>query len=84
MTILSVGGFDAYGISNTCLHRHWALEKCANYIEQINTVSPKSSLWYRIAYHYSFITFQFIFLIQLVLIKKLLQVLRIKNSMCFG
>lgn len=51
MTILSVGGFDAYGISNTCLHRHWALEKCANYIEQINTVSPKSSLWYRIAYH---------------------------------
>lgn len=26
MKILSVGGFDAYGISNTCLHRHWALE----------------------------------------------------------
>lgn len=51
MTILSVGGFDAYGISNTCLHRHWALEKYANYIEKINTRSQKSSLWYRIAYH---------------------------------
>lgn len=51
MTILSVGGFNAYGISNTCLHRHWALEKCADYIEKINTVSPHISLWYKITYH---------------------------------
>lgn len=51
MNILSVGGFDAYGISNTCLHRHWALEKCSNYIEKINTISSKPNLWYRIAYH---------------------------------
>lgn len=51
MTILSVGGFNAYGISNTCLHRHWALEKCADYIEKINTVSPHPCLWYKIAYH---------------------------------
>lgn len=51
MTILSVGGFNAYGISNTCLHRHWALEKCADYIKKINTLSNKSGLWYKISYH---------------------------------
>lgn len=51
MNILSVGGFNAYGTSNTCLHRHWALEKCANYIEKINTVSQGSKIWYKIAYH---------------------------------
>lgn len=27
MKILSIGAFSTYGISNTCLHRHWALEK---------------------------------------------------------
>lgn len=51
MNILSVGGFNAYGVSNTCLHRHWALEKCADYIEKVNTAPAQISLWYRIAYH---------------------------------
>lgn len=48
MRILSVGGMD--GLSNTCLHRHWALEKIADEIDVVNT-SGKCSLWYRIAYH---------------------------------
>ena len=51
MNILSVGGFDAYGISNTCLHRHWALEKCADYIDKVNTISKGYGLWNRVAYH---------------------------------
>lgn len=48
--ILSIGSFS--GISNTCLHRHWALKKISNSVVAINT-SPniKSSIWYRIAYH---------------------------------
>lgn len=48
MKILSIGGMD--GKSNTCLHRHWALEKVASEIDIVNTSAP-SSLWYRIAYH---------------------------------
>lgn len=48
MRILSVGGMD--GLSNTCLHRHWALEKIADETDVVNT-SGKCSLWYRIAYH---------------------------------
>lgn len=48
MKILSVGGMD--GLSNTCLHRHWALEKIADEIDVVNT-SGFTSLWYRIAYH---------------------------------
>lgn len=48
MRILSVGGMD--GLSNTCLHRHWALEKIADEIDVVNT-SGKCSLWFRIAYH---------------------------------
>lgn len=51
MKILSVGGFDAYGISNTCLHRHWALEKCADYIDKVNTVSKAIGFRYKLAYH---------------------------------
>lgn len=51
MNILSVGGFDAYGISNTCLHRHWALEKCADYIDKVNTIPKVCSLWNKIVYH---------------------------------
>lgn len=27
MKILSIGGFSAYGLSNTCLHRNWALHE---------------------------------------------------------
>lgn len=48
MRILSVGNMD--GLSNTCLHRHWALEKIADEIDVVNT-SGFSSLPYRIAYH---------------------------------
>lgn len=48
MKILSVGGMD--GLSNTCLHRHWALEKIADEIDIVNT-SGFTSLWYKIAYH---------------------------------
>lgn len=48
MKILSIGGMD--GISNTCLHRHWALEEIASEIDVVNT-STSISLWYRIAYH---------------------------------
>lgn len=48
MRILSVGGMD--GLSNTCLHRHWALEKIADETDVVNT-SGKCSLWFRIAYH---------------------------------
>ncbi|WP_415955300.1 CgeB family protein [Phocaeicola coprophilus] len=48
MKILSVGNMD--GLSNTCLHRHWALEKIADEIDVVNT-SGFTSLWYRIAYH---------------------------------
>ena len=46
ISILSVGGMD--GKSNTCLHRHWALEKVAHHIDVINS-SIKYNLWTRIA-----------------------------------
>lgn len=49
MKILSVGGMN--GLSNTCLHRNWALEKIADHIDVVNTSTKKCSLWYRIAYH---------------------------------
>ena len=39
------------GLSNTCLHRHWALTKYAGLIDVVNTSSVKSSLWYKISYH---------------------------------
>ena len=48
ISILSVGGMD--GKSNTCLHRHWALEKIAHRIDVVNT-SIRINLWYRIVYH---------------------------------
>ena len=48
LNILSVGGMD--GKSNTCLHRHWALEKIAHRIDVVNT-STKVNLWFRIVYH---------------------------------
>ena len=46
ISILSIGGMD--GISNTCLHRHWALEKVAHHIDVINS-SMKYNLCARIA-----------------------------------
>lgn len=50
MKILSVGSFEVYGTSNTCLHRQMALEKVAKTVK-VNTAEKKSSLWFKIAYH---------------------------------
>lgn len=49
MNILSVGSLS--GFSNTCLHRHWALKKIADHVDEVNTNKNPCSLWYRIAYH---------------------------------
>jgi hypothetical protein len=49
MKILSVGTMS--GLSNTCLHRHWALEKVADEIDMINTTERLCSFWFRVAYH---------------------------------
>jgi len=49
MRILSVGTFS--GLSNTCLHRHWALKKIAENVDEVNTTKKPISFWYRIAYH---------------------------------
>jgi len=48
MKILSVGNMS--GLSNTCLHRHWALEKIADKIDKVNTRKKVFSIWYRIAH----------------------------------
>lgn len=49
MKILSVGSLS--GLSNTCLHRHWALVKLAQTVDSVNTREKPFSIWYRIAYH---------------------------------
>lgn len=49
MRILSVGSLS--GLSNTCLHRNWALKKVAEEVDEVNTSVERCSLWYRIAYH---------------------------------
>lgn len=49
MKILSVGSLS--GVSNTCLHRHWALKRIADYVDEVNTNKNPCSLWFRIAYH---------------------------------
>lgn len=50
MRILSVGTFQK--ISNTCLHRHWALEKVADVVDKVDTVTESGiTFWYRVAYH---------------------------------
>lgn len=49
MNILSVGWFR--NVSSTSLHRHWALEKHANYIDKVESAPVRISLKYRIAYH---------------------------------
>ncbi len=48
MKLLSVGNLN--GLSNTCLHRHWALKKAASHVDEVDTSPPKISFWYRIAY----------------------------------
>lgn len=49
MKILSVGTFS--NICNTSLHRHWALQKNATHVDEINTSAKHTTLWFRIAYH---------------------------------
>ncbi len=49
MKILSIGTFN--GLSNTCLHRHWALKKVADEVDEVNTSATTVSFWYRVAYH---------------------------------
>lgn len=48
MKILSIGNMS--GLSNTCLHRHWALKKISDEIDVVNTREKPFSIWYRIAY----------------------------------
>ena len=47
MRILSIGTFSSKGISNTCLHRTWALEKLGD-IDLIDTTLKNNVLCYRI------------------------------------
>ena len=52
MKILSVGGMN--GLSNTCLHRNWALHKVADEVDEVNTQLHPISLLTRICYHLFF------------------------------
>lgn len=52
MRILSVGGMN--GISNTCVHRDWALHKVADEVDDINTQLNPTPLLTRICYHLFF------------------------------
>ncbi|MED9799911.1 MAG: glycosyltransferase [Prevotella sp.] len=47
MRILSIGTFTGHGISNTCLHRTWALEKLGE-VDRIDTTLKRNVLCYRI------------------------------------
>ena len=49
MKILSVGDFS--GLSNTCLHRNWALKEIADEVDEVDTSTSHISMKYRIAYH---------------------------------
>lgn len=49
MNILSVGSFS--GLSNTCLHRHWALKQVADSVDEVNTTVNPMTLCGRIAIH---------------------------------
>ena len=49
MRILSVGALS--GLSNTCLHRHWALNKIGDKVDSVNTAKYPVSLWFRLAHH---------------------------------
>lgn len=49
LRILSVGSLS--GLSNTCLHRNWALHSVADKVDEVNANVNKCTLWYRIAYH---------------------------------
>ena len=48
MKLLSVGSMN--GVSNTCVHRHWAIKDVAEEVDTVNT-SHASTIWYRITHH---------------------------------
>lgn len=47
MKILSIGQFSACSMSNTCLHRNWALKKCGEVVE-VDSTYKGSSFLYRV------------------------------------
>ena len=47
MRILSIGTFTGQGVSNTCLHRTWALEKIGQ-VMRIDSTLHNHKMWYRI------------------------------------
>ena len=49
MKILSVGALS--GLSNTCLHRNWALHKIADYVDEVKTDVHPWSIWCKIRFH---------------------------------
>ena len=57
ISVLSVGGMSGYDISNTCLHRTWALEACSARVDKVDTRQRSVNLRYRLAnklFHYHF------------------------------
>jgi len=49
MKILSVGSFS--GLSNTCLHRNWALHKIAKSVDEVQTDVHPWSFWCKVRFH---------------------------------
>ena len=49
MKILSVGALS--GLSNTCLHRNWALHKIADHVDEVKTDVHPWSVWCKIRFH---------------------------------
>ena len=49
MKILSVGALS--GLSNTCLHRNWALHKIADHVDEVKTDVHPWSFWCRVRFH---------------------------------
>lgn len=49
MKILSVGALS--GLSNTCLHRNWALHKIADSVDEVNTGAWPWSFWCKVRFH---------------------------------
>ena len=49
MKILSVGALS--GLSNTCLHRNWALHKIAEHVDEVKTDVHPWSVWCKIRFH---------------------------------
>lgn len=47
MNILSIGQFSADGVSNTCLHRNWAIHKVGE-VDEVDTTLVNHKLLYRI------------------------------------